>query len=237
MTASSLMSAAGMDKHWNLSYFHEDDAAEPIAAVHICAYSDRADMYLPRARRDSDHDPIFDSDDEGDDAGLYQDGLEIRSDLPNHWALLLELRHGQGRGVKLEMAPSWQAGRPAREGTVLVSSLAAGWRTSESIVKSLRFDVVPAADVTTVQQVIENLGHNARHRYLFTEGGEGSRYWVYTVVRDLEAVDTLQEGDADVAEEALSMIWSQDRDAVAGRVRRGMFTEWTIRGEKKPGFW
>lgn len=227
---------ANMDKHWNLSYFQEADAGVPIVAVHICAYSDLADAALPRLRRNSDHDPVFDSDEDHTASRFYQGTYQIPENVPNHWAVLLELRNGGGRGVKFEMAPSWQAGRPSREGTVLVSSVAADWRTSSSIVKSVRFGVVSVAD-TTVQQVFENVSHNARHRYLFTEGGEGSRYWVLTVLQDLETAEILGEADAEAAEDVLSMIWSRDKEAVAKRVRRGMFTDWTIRGDKKPSLW
>ncbi|EGX88656.1 hypothetical protein CCM_08701 [Cordyceps militaris CM01] len=214
---------ANMDKHWNLSYFQEADAGVPIVAVHICAYSDLADAALPRLRRNSDHDPVFDSDEDHTASRFYQGTYQIPENVPNHWAVLLELRNGGGRGLNSK----WR--RRGRLGGHHA-------KARSSIVKSVRFGVVSVAD-TTVQQVFENVSHNARHRYLFTEGGEGSRYWVLTVLQDLETAEILGEADAEAAEDVLSMIWSRDKEAVAKRVRRGMFTDWTIRGDKKPSLW
>ncbi|KAF1736111.1 hypothetical protein CRV24_005047 [Beauveria bassiana] len=208
------MDLASMDKHWNFSNFEETDIAAYVVAVCICGYSDMADMAPLRLRRNSDHDPVFDSD--GEDSG------------------------GQGRAVKLEASPAWQPERPAREGTILVTSLAAGWHHGDAIVKRLRFTVVTPE--MTVQAVIENICHNARHRYLFTDAGEGSRYWVRTVMGDLEEAEVLREGDADDAEEVLSVVWRRRGDDAAympeperSSIRRGMFTDWTIRGPMNKG--
>ncbi|KAM3560878.1 hypothetical protein MY1884_002665 [Beauveria asiatica] len=238
------MDLASMDKHWNFSYFEETDIAAHVVAVHICGYSDMADMAPPTLRRNSDHDPVFDSD--GEDSAMRgtsrcsESIIHIPPGTPNHWALLLELQGGQGQAVKLEASPAWQPERPAREGTILVTSLAAGWLRGDAIVKRLRFTVL-TPDMT-VQAVIENICHNARHRYLFTDAGEGSRYWVRTVMRDLEEAEVLREGDAEDAEEALSVVWRGGGDDAAympeperSSIRRGMFTEWTIRGPMNKG--
>ena len=120
---------------------------------------------------------------------------------------------------------------------MLVRSLTAEDRKLQSVVRSRRFGVV-SADDTTVQQVLESMCHNLRHRYLFTESGEGSRYWVHTVVQDLETVEMLCEGEADVVEDELSIRWeSGGVNNGQRRIRRGMFTEWIIRGEEKRGIW
>lgn len=244
-TATVSMDLANMDPHWNLTDFQESDAAEPILAVHICAYSDLFDGRIPWPRRNSDHDPIFESDDE-DSSSAAKHTSRIPAELPNHWAVLLELRNGGGRAVKLEVAPGWQPTRPFREGTVLVRSQTADERARESIVKSVRFIVAGDDETTTtVQQVLENMCHNVRHRYLFTESGEGSRYWVHAVLQDLETAEILCEGDVDRAEAVLSTVWGRGGDGdgdgdgdgkVTTMIRRGMFTEWTIRGKEKKGW-
>ena len=109
--ATVRMNLANMDKHWNFSGFEEADAAEPIAAVYICADGDLVDGQKVVPRRNSDHDAVFDSDDDALPRNT-EDTSETSATLPNHWALLLELRNGGGRVVRLEIAPGWQPTRP-----------------------------------------------------------------------------------------------------------------------------
>ncbi|OAA66335.1 hypothetical protein LEL_10434 [Akanthomyces lecanii RCEF 1005] len=235
-TATGRIDLTNMDKHWNFSGFEEADATEPIVAVYICADGDLVDGQKVVPRRNSDHDAIFDSDDDAppSDTKKSRESSEI---LPNHWALFLELRNGGGRAVRVEIAPGWQPTRPVREATVLVRSLTAEDRKLQSIVRSRRFSVVSDGD-TTVQQVLESMCHKLRHRYLFTESGEGSRYWVYAVVQDLETAEILCEGEADAVEDELSIRWeSGGVNNGQRRIRRGMFTEWIIRGEERKGIW
>lgn len=234
--ATVRMNLANMDKHWNLSGFDEADATESIVAIHICADGDLVDGQKVMPRRNSDHDAIFDSDDEAP-PNEKNESSESSETLPNHWALLLELRTGGGRAVRLEIAPGWQPKRPVREATVLVRSLTAEERKLQSIVRSRRFAIVSDSGMT-VQQLLDSMCNSLRHRYLFTESGEGSRYWVYAVVQDLETAEILCEGETDVAENEMSIRW--ERGGVNNgprRIRRGMFTEWIIRGEERRGIW
>ncbi|KAJ6784929.1 hypothetical protein PWT90_10804 [Aphanocladium album] len=253
-TTPAPLDLASMDKHWNFTDFLEAQTPEYLSAVHICAAGDICDGRPPKPPREEEYfkyDPLFASDDE--DFPMREPGPEGPPPaMANHWTVLLELRpvrgsgggssssnadaKGRGAGVKLDMSPGYQATRPFREGTVLVSSRPLLLREEEdNTVKSLRFGVRAP---TTVQQVLENMAHNARHRYLFSENGEGSRYWVHTVVADLVTADILGEGEEERAEDAMRTIWSAQGEEKERRgIRRGMFTEWTIRGEKKKSWW
>lgn len=249
------MDTKNMDSHWNFTCFTEGDTGETITAIHICAYGDLVDgrptRHATRSSSSNGENNASSSQDVygGDDDTQMTDVDRSSSDAcpANHWCLFLEL--ADGRGVKLDMSPGYQPGRPYREGTILVSSRTTqSWllqglqqqqqrregEDDDNLVKSLRFSVL--IDGTTVAQVLENINFNSRHRYLFSEQtGEGSRFWVYTVVMDLEAVQLLGQGDAKRAEDVMSLVWGADGAGGTERrlVRRGMFTDWMEKQESK----
>lgn len=259
-SSSPALDLTTMDKHFNFTSFSPADLGAPVTAVLLCAHRDVRDGRPPKPRRPNDdddyfyryrgHHPLFDSDDEDFPMHAAEDGDADAPPplMPNHWTMILELASTDGnnvpRGVKLDMAPGHQPTRPFREGTVLVSSLPlSSLATLEPIVKALRFLVPFATSITTVQHVLANIRDNARHRYVFSENGEGSRYWIREVVSDMVTADVLDDGAAARAESAMAVLWGDGGEEMAREkglrkgLRRGMFTEWTIRGEKKKTWW
>lgn len=254
---ASTMDALAASRHWDLSLLHAPDAHEPVLAVHVAAsgrlpdgllhpFPDETLAELPNLSTF----PITPS--------RIQPPRQPRPPTPpspssaptppNHWLVFLELPNH--RAIKLDMSPGHQVNRPYREGTIRVSSVEAGWMEREGLVKSLAFPVM--GDVVVVG-VLGMLRVNGRHRYLFSDKGEGSRFWVYTVVGDLEGAEVLEDGQGERTAEAVAMVWGDgdaDRDGDDGMnmgtgrdgegkererraVRRGLFTNWTMRGDKK----
>lgn len=233
--ANIAMDLSNMEKHWNMMHFTEGDAAEHITAVHICAYGNLIDGRLP------DPDNPTEPDDPNADIPMSEPETEDHDGVPdipppppkgpNHWVLFLELK--SGAAVKLDMSPGYQHERPYREGTILASSKPQGWLAREGVVRSMRFFVLTPE--VTVAQVLENMTFNTRHRYLFSDEGSGSRYWVYTVVLDLERAQLLGEGEAERTAAVVETVWGKEvpEEERKSKIRRGMFTHYTIRGEPR----
>ena len=65
---------------------------------------------------------------------------------------------------------------------------------------------------TKVGDVLSNIVDNGRHKYEFDVNHTGCRYWVYTVLVDLERADHLGSGSAASALEAITYYWQFSTD-------------------------
>ncbi len=81
--------------------------------------------------------------------------------------------------------------------------------------KSVKLDMIPGDGVktltfkptesVTVQAIMDLMVENKRDKYRFTEYEEGYRYWMYTLISDLEAEGILAQGSATTAWASISL--------------------------------
>ena len=113
----------------------------------------------------------------------------------NHWAAFLEL---QGKGsVRLDMAPGY--GSDGLRGKLDMSSKP--YQSTNNAIRSVSFEV---AKGVTVQTIVDNINQNGRQKYTFTVEWEGCRFWVRTLISDLEAEGVVGEGSGDSTLAAVS---------------------------------
>lgn len=64
---------------------------------------------------------------------------------------------------------------------------------------------------------------NKRQKYIFTEEMEGCRFWIYTVISDLESGGIIDPGSATSAWEAVSYYWRFPEGCEVRAVKQGRF--------------
>lgn len=131
----------------------------------------------------------------------------------NHWVAYLEL--AGGGSIKIDMSPG--GGRDYLTGILMLESNAYNIVANYAVRRFFEF-IQPS----TVNTIIALITQNKRDRYKFTEHGEGCRYWIHTLLSDLEAAGILAEGSAARALESMSQIWLSDTEHEPREMARGV---------------
>ena len=147
---------------------------------------------------------------------VLSDDLEFEQDQSptNHWTMFLEL--DREKSVKVDITPTYANGEMT--GLILLESK--DYTMTNKAVKSLTFSL---KDELHVKDVIEIIMRNGRDRYIFTDKGEGCRFWVCTVIKDLEMAGAISKGSAVVAVHTLSCYWSSLTEGIPREMEAGEF--------------
>jgi len=132
----------------------------------------------------------------------------------NHWTIFLQTIHQ--RSVKVDMIPG--DGEDGLQGYILLESKK--YAMTNKGIKSVTFapmNRLPVKDVITIIMA------NGRDRYMFTEDEEGCRFWICTVVKDLEDAKKIVEGSEAVARHTLSYYWEFPTGSTPRKMESGTF--------------
>lgn len=132
----------------------------------------------------------------------------------NHWAIFLQLANQSS--VRLDMAPGY--GSDGLRGKIHVASKR--YQMTQNAIHSLTF---PVATGVTVRTITDLINRGKRQKYTFTEEMEGCRFWIYTIMCDLEAAGIVAPGSAAMVWEAVSCYWRYPLGCEQREVRQGTF--------------
>jgi hypothetical protein len=130
----------------------------------------------------------------------------------NHWCLYLHI--SLNKSIRIDCQPSHSMPSTVMPGGskafVIVSELP--YALSRDVIKPVKLTVRPGL---TVQNVIDLLTSNGRHKYEFNKQGVGCRYWTTDQVNLLEqrqfAVDHAQ---CEAARQAILKLWPDETHLV-----------------------
>lgn len=105
----------------------------------------------------------------------------------NHWTTSLQIS-GDG-SVCLDMMPGW--GPDGLRGKIVASSEDCVHASDVSHVVTFH-----VAEGTTVRNIMELINKSGRQKYTFTEAFEGCRFWIYTVIGDLEKAGVVTDNES-----------------------------------------
>ncbi|KAI9758726.1 MAG: hypothetical protein M4579_002901 [Chaenotheca gracillima] len=132
----------------------------------------------------------------------------------NHWAAFLQL--SEASSVRLDMAPGY--GSDGLRGKIELASKE--YVSTRNAIKTLSFALeIP----TTVKAILDIIVSNGRDKYMFTEEEEGCRFWIWTLLSDLEAAGIVSKGSADATLEAVSYYWRTPQGTDANPLKEGRF--------------
>ncbi|KID96047.1 hypothetical protein MAJ_07958, partial [Metarhizium majus ARSEF 297] len=132
----------------------------------------------------------------------------------NHWATFLEI--SKTHSVRMDMAPGY--GSDGQRGKIEISSKR--YRYTDKAIHMLSFDPIGG---TTVKNIVDLIQSNGRQKYNFTPEWEGCRYWVYTIISDLEEAGILEPGSGMTAWSAVSYYFANPSGYEPREVRQGTF--------------
>lgn len=132
----------------------------------------------------------------------------------NHWASFLQLQNGGS--VRLDMIPGY--GSDGQRGKLVVSSKP--YDSTDNSIKTVTFSTLNAPTAKTITDLITQ---NGRERYNFTEVWEGCRFWIYTLISDLETAGIVSAGSRQETWEAVSNYWRYPSGSEPRTVARGAF--------------
>lgn len=142
------------------------------------------------------------------------EGDEEGNPPTNHWAAFLQ--HSDAGSIGLDMMPGY--GSDGLRGKIEISSK--NCVSTNNAMKTLSF---PVNVHTTVQTITDMINDKGRDRYTFTEEEEGCRYWIGTIVSDLEAAKIISTGSGETAWGALSCYWRYPDGSESRAVKQGKF--------------
>lgn len=88
---------------------------------------------------------------------------------------------------------------------------------------AIKLKSFPIADGTTVTAIIDIIVARGRQKYDVTEEWEGCRFWVYTLVRDLEESNLVPEGSSAEAWQVMSYYWRYPEGRDFREIKKGTF--------------
>ena len=132
----------------------------------------------------------------------------------NHWTMFLELYYG--RPVKADINPTYANGKM----TGLISLESKRYIITDKPVKLLTFSL---KDELHVKDIMDIIMRNGRDRYIFTDKGEGCRFWVYTVIKDLKVAEAIGKDSAVVAMHTLDCYWGSSTEGAPREMEAGEF--------------
>lgn len=139
-------------------------------------------------------------------------------DLPptNHWATYFELSPQQL--VCMDMAPGY--GDDGTRGKILLASMQT---PIDDAIHTLSLPLT--GEHHTLQDLFDLVTRHGRQKYDFTPELEGCRYWIHTVVSDLEAAGLVARGSAVETWDHVSCYFRNPSGHEPREVRRGVFRE------------
>lgn len=132
----------------------------------------------------------------------------------NHWVCFLEL--ATDGSVKVDMTPG--GGNDWLGGIIMLESKPD--KKTSSNIKTMAFESLQSPTVATIMSLITK---NNRDKYTFTRDGEGCRFWIYTLISDLEKAGLVAEGSAVEASNTLSYYWSSSIESQPRPIDEGVF--------------
>jgi hypothetical protein len=120
--------------------------------------------------------------------GFYTKSLEV-DDLEKQ---ILRFSLCAYAGEKFDMTPG--GGRDYLTGILMLVSKE--YETTSHAVHTLSFEPLQSSTVDSIMSLIARGG---RAKYRFTKDGEGCRFWIATLISDLEKEGLVPEGSANVA--------------------------------------
>jgi hypothetical protein len=132
----------------------------------------------------------------------------------NHWAIFLQV--DPKKSVKLDMIPG--DGDDGLLGYIVLESK--GYNMTNKGIRSLTF--IPTCEFP-VSDVLNLIMKNGRDKYIFTEEEEGCRFWICTLVRDLEEAGKLLKDSAATALSTLGSYWVFPSGSVPRKMEAGTF--------------
>ena len=132
----------------------------------------------------------------------------------NHWTIFLQL--DVESSVKVDMIPG--DGDNGLLGFIVLESKT--YVMTNKGIKSLTF--TPACKLL-VKDVINLIMEKGRDRYEFTEEEEGCRFWIYTVVKDLEEARKIPKDSTVDAVHTLGCYWVFPSGSTPRKMEAGTF--------------
>jgi len=145
---------------------------------------------------------------------MYNEGDKDGAKATNHWAMFLEI--ASDKSIRLDMYPGY--GSDGQRGKVQV--LYKEYNVTNTAIHNVTFPVVKAH--TTAQTIVDVITSNGRERYKFVDD-EGCRYWVWTLICDLEAEGIIARGSSTTAQNAVSYYWDNEGNYSLREVTKGTF--------------
>ena len=142
------------------------------------------------------------------------EGDEDGNPPTNHWTTFLQ--RSDESSIRLDMTPGY--GSDGQMGKIEIASKK--YMHTNKAIKTLSFSVTQHATVRTITDLINN---NGRDKYTFTEEWEGCRFWIYTLISDLEAAGIIPEGSVKATWEAVSRYWRYPSGSESRVIKKGKF--------------
>lgn len=154
--------------------------------------------------------------------GIHLTGYMVSNDFEfeqdrsptNHRTMFLEL--DLEKSVKVNMTPTYVNGEMI--GLVLLES-----KNYVMTSKSVKLISFSPKDELLVRDVMEVIMRNGRDRYIFTDDGECCRFWICTVIKDLEAAEEIGKGSGIVAVRTLGCYWASPSESTPREMEVGKF--------------
>ncbi|KAK2799838.1 hypothetical protein FQN50_008359 [Emmonsiellopsis sp. PD_5] len=132
----------------------------------------------------------------------------------NHWAAFLQ--YGQAASVRLDMTPGY--GSDGLRGKLYIASKP--YVSTNKAIKSVSF---PMLSVPTAQTITDLINQKGREKYNFTPAWEGCRFWIFTLISDLEAAGFLPAGSGQEVWGVLSQYWRYPTGSEPRAIAQGTF--------------
>ncbi|KAJ5712868.1 uncharacterized protein N7483_010049 [Penicillium malachiteum] len=82
---------------------------------------------------------------------------------------------------------------------------------------------IPTTTQATVRTITDSIDSNGRDRYRFTAEWEGCKFWIFTLISDLEAAGFVASGSANAVWGEVSQYWRNPAGSEPREVSRGVF--------------
>jgi len=145
---------------------------------------------------------------------LRNEGDEDGNPPTNHWALFLQV--SEDASIRLDMTPGY--GSDGQRGKIQI--LYKEYTYTNNAIKSESFQVRSGV---VAQHITDLITLNGRDKYTFTEEQEGCRFWIFTVISDLEARGFIATGCSQNTWTAVSHYWRYPSGRELREVKRGTF--------------
>lgn len=145
-------------------------------------------------------------------------GDEAGNPPTNHWTAFLQ-RAGGG-SVSLDMTPGYCSDR--LRGKIEISSKNSS--STQEAIKTVSFSTI---DTPTFKTITDIITRNGRERYTFTEDWVGCRFWIFTIISDLERAGIVPSGSGQAALSEDPITGAIQVDLMQGLSRQGRFASIT----------
>ncbi|KAJ5630035.1 hypothetical protein N7528_003692 [Penicillium herquei] len=134
----------------------------------------------------------------------------------NHWIISLEPIETSSARVMLDMSPGY--GSDGQRGKIHLSSNPDA--ATDQFIRSL---TIPLTTQATVRTITDSINSKGRDRYRFTTELEGCKFWIFTLISDLETTGLVASGSGNAVWGEVSQYWRNPTGSEAREVSRGVF--------------